>query len=313
MHLRAGNHGATAAAKSFTVAVMAAAMVAQLLWIFARDDRAALPLRRARRADARRFASRRLPRSCRQRNARTTRSARAMAKRPTRTNTETEIFLAVGRPAEQLHAVAADLHSVLGGELAGERGLARVRLALLGTRGGAQCREPGALEFDADVGDLERDRLPVTDRLAERLALVDVRDDVVEDGLAGAARERRPRDAREPDALGEVGVAAWPTPARARSRARSRPTPAARSPIAGSDSIDDPARPGLERNRVGAPSSAAATTNSSASAARGTSDFTPSRTKPSAVAACGRLQRERVEQRRGVRGCSARRPARRHR
>jgi hypothetical protein len=33
MRLRAGNHGASAAAKSFTVAVMAAAMVAQLLSI----------------------------------------------------------------------------------------------------------------------------------------------------------------------------------------------------------------------------------------------------------------------------------------
>ena len=33
MRLRAGNHGASAAAKSFTVAVMAAAMVAQLLAI----------------------------------------------------------------------------------------------------------------------------------------------------------------------------------------------------------------------------------------------------------------------------------------
>ena len=42
------------------------------------------------------------------------------------------VFLDVAVAAEQLHAVAADLHAVLGGEPAGQRGLARERQALLG-------------------------------------------------------------------------------------------------------------------------------------------------------------------------------------
>ena len=66
------------------------------------------------------------------------------------------------------------------------------RLALVGAaprRAGGQAH---ALELDRDVGDRERDRLAVGDRLAERLALVDVRDDVVEHGLRGAGRHGAP-------------------------------------------------------------------------------------------------------------------------
>src|SRR3954467_11441526 len=55
------------------------------------------------------------------------------------------VLLHVAVPAEQLHAVAADLHAVLGGEAAGQGGLAGEALALLGARRGPQHGQPRAL------------------------------------------------------------------------------------------------------------------------------------------------------------------------
>ena len=80
-------------------------------------------------------------------------------------------------------------------ELAGDRGLAgERRLPWSASAGGAVGRQAHALDLDRDVGDHERDRLAVADRLAEGLALVDVRDHVVEHCLGGADRHRAPGD-----------------------------------------------------------------------------------------------------------------------
>ena len=60
--------------------------------------------------------------------------------------------------AEQLHAVDADLHALLGAQPAGQRDLAGERLALRGTGRGPVGHQPHALQLDADVGDHEGDR-----------------------------------------------------------------------------------------------------------------------------------------------------------
>src|SRR5438034_7962045 len=56
------------------------------------------------------------------------------------------VLLDVAVPAEQLHAVAADLHAVLGGQPTREGGLARERQALLGARRSAQRDQPCPLQ-----------------------------------------------------------------------------------------------------------------------------------------------------------------------
>ncbi|CPX07006.1 Uncharacterised protein [Mycobacteroides abscessus] len=104
--------------------------------------------------------------------------------------------------AEQLHTVQADLHALVGGELAGQRGLADEGQALLGARGAAEGDQPQAVELDRDVGAHEGNGLAAGDGLAERLTLLHVGDDVVEHGLAGADRERRPTQPGEGDGLG---------------------------------------------------------------------------------------------------------------
>ena len=99
---------------------------------------------------------------------------------------------------------------LLGAELAGQRDLAGEVLAGGGAGRGLVGEQPHRLQLDRDVGDHERHRLAVGDRLAERLALLDVRRHVVEHGLAGADGERAPGEAREPHALGvrrAVGLA----------------------------------------------------------------------------------------------------------
>ena len=106
--------------------------------------------------------------------------------------------------AEQLHAVVADLHAALGAQPAGQRDLAGEALALRGAGGGAVGHQPHAVQLDADVGDHERHALPVADRLAERLPLVDVGDHVVEHRLGGAQRQRAPGQPGQPHALGVV-------------------------------------------------------------------------------------------------------------
>ena len=73
--------------------------------------------------------------------------------------------------------------------------------------GGAMDEEAHALELDGDVGDREGDPLPVRDRLAECLALVAVRDHVVEHRLGRADRHRAPRDARAVDEGSHLGRA----------------------------------------------------------------------------------------------------------
>ena len=97
--------------------------------------------------------------------------------------------------AEQLHAVVADLHAALGAQPRASATSRAKRLALRGAGRGAVGHQPHALQLDRDVGDHERHALPVADRLAERLALVDVGHDVVEDGLRRAERTARTRPA----------------------------------------------------------------------------------------------------------------------
>lgn len=93
------------------------------------------------------------------------------------------MFFGVAVATEQLDAVQADLHALVGAELASQRGLTGEGQALLGAGGAAPGDQPQAVEFDGDVGGHERDRLAVGDGLAERLALLDVGDDVVQHGV----------------------------------------------------------------------------------------------------------------------------------
>src|SRR5699024_7755974 len=80
------------------------------------------------------------------------------------------MFLGVSVSAEQLDTGTADTHALLGGLLAGEPGLSGVGLALLRARGRTKHGQPHPLEFDRDIGDLERDTLAMADRLAERVS-----------------------------------------------------------------------------------------------------------------------------------------------
>ena len=122
-------------------------------------------------------------------------------------------------------------------------------------------------------------------------ALLDVRRDVVEHGLPDPDRERAPGEPREPHALGvrrAVGRAedgARRGPGRRRASASSGTRPARPSP--GRPRRDSPAAPDSTRTSTLASSRRAPTTNSSASAPRGTIDFTPSRTQAVAVARGG--------------------------
>src|SRR6202012_1386081 len=70
---------------------------------------------------------------------------------------------------EQLDAVGADLHPLLGAEPAGDGRLAGEVLALVGAGGGTIGDQAHAVRLDADFGDLEGDALAVGDRFAERL------------------------------------------------------------------------------------------------------------------------------------------------
>ena len=148
------------------------------------------------------------------------------------------VFLGVAVAAEQLHAVRPDRIACSAHERARERRLADELAARLGEAGGAVGRQSHRLELDRDVGDHERDRLAVGDRLAERDPLVDV----------GARRSRaRPARCRPRARTSRAGRArrAHGKPqgqsrraARRREprrrRASSRPVAAARRPIAGS-------------------------------------------------------------------------------
>ena len=69
--------------------------------------------------------------------------------------------------AQQLHAVGADLHALVGALDARQRGLAAEAQALLGAAGGALHHQAHAIELERDVGDHERHRLAVGDGLAE--------------------------------------------------------------------------------------------------------------------------------------------------
>src|SRR3954454_10712198 len=86
-------------------------------------------------------------------------------------------------PAQQLYAVKSDLHAALGAEPASQGDLALGGLALGHPTGGLPGQQPHALQLDRDVGDHERHRLAVGDRLTERFALLHVGRDVVEHRL----------------------------------------------------------------------------------------------------------------------------------
>ena len=175
-------------------------------------------------------------------------------------------------------------------EPAGDGRLAGEVLAAVGAARGAVGRQAHALELDADVGDGEGDRLAVGDRLAEGLALVDVGDHVVEDGLRGAdAPARTRRSGARLDALG-VDLGASPSPSSALGRrarrpsSMSRPVAAARRPIAGSGSIEQPGRRRTRRRTAPGPmpSSVGGDDEQLGSRRRAaTSDLTPSSTQPS--------------------------------
>src|ERR1700712_2659062 len=102
------------------------------------------------------------------------------------------VFLDEAVSAEQLYAVQTDLHAALGTQPTSQGDLALGGLALRDAAGGPPGQQAHALQLDRDVGDHEGDRLAVRDRLAERLALLDVGSDVVEHGLRRTDRERAP-------------------------------------------------------------------------------------------------------------------------
>src|SRR5258705_4646094 len=85
------------------------------------------------------------------------------------------MFLGVAMTAEQLYAVEADLHALVGAEPLGQRRLAGERQTLLGTGRAAPGDQSQAVELDGDVRGHERHRLTVCDRLTEGLAFLDVR------------------------------------------------------------------------------------------------------------------------------------------
>ena len=187
----------------------------------------------------------------------------------------------------------------------GQRRLAGERQALLGARGAAPGDQPQPVELDGDVGAHERHRLPAGDRLAERLAFLDVGDDVVEHRVRGADRQCGPAQPGQRDRLGVV-LARSARPSSSPSRAFSGtatlssstwPSAAARMPMLGSALTVRPSATDSTMNSAGLPFSWAATMNSSASAAAGTSDLTPVEPVAARGAHRGGLQRGRVEQR----------------
>src|SRR5258705_9523484 len=106
------------------------------------------------------------------------------------------MFLVEAVAAEQLYAVQADLHALVGPEPLGQCRLAGERQTLLGARGTAPRDQPQAVEFDRDVGGHEGHRLTVCDRLAERLPFLDVGHHVVEYRVRGTNCERSPAQPR---------------------------------------------------------------------------------------------------------------------
>src|SRR5262245_1748724 len=77
------------------------------------------------------------------------------------------MFFGVAVAAQQLHAVEADLHALVGAQPLGQRSLARERQALLRAGGAPPGDQPKPVQFDRDVGAHERDGLAMRDRLAE--------------------------------------------------------------------------------------------------------------------------------------------------
>ncbi len=147
-------------------------------------------------------------------------------------------------------------------------------------------------------------RLAVADRFAERLALVDVGDDVVEHGLARCRRRAPPSANRDGAHARRRTRRRSPPPSRALAgtdtlSSTSWPVAAARRPIAGSASTDTPLLDDSTMNRAGpCPSRFAATTNSSAFAAARHEDLHAVDAVAARGAYRGGLRRERVEQRR---------------
>src|SRR5271163_282121 len=67
------------------------------------------------------------------------------------------VFLGVAVAAEQLHAVQADLHALVGAEPLGQCRFASERQALFGAGRPAPGNQSQPVEFDGDVGAHERD------------------------------------------------------------------------------------------------------------------------------------------------------------
>ena len=116
------------------------------------------------------------------------------------------MFLGVAVAAEQLHAVQADLHALVGAQSLGQCRLAGERQTLFGTGCAPPRDQAEAVEFDGDVGGHERDRLTVGDRLTECLAFLDVGHHVIEDRVRRPDRQGGPAQPCQRDRLGVVIV-----------------------------------------------------------------------------------------------------------
>src|SRR6185312_16223393 len=90
------------------------------------------------------------------------------------------VFARVAPAAERLHRGPGAPHRRLGREELGYRGLEGCRLARVELAGGAPDKEARGVYARRHVGEPERDRLMLGDRLSELLARLGVLDGVLE-------------------------------------------------------------------------------------------------------------------------------------
>src|SRR3546814_563278 len=103
--------------------------------------------------------------------------------------------LGIARAAQRLDRFARDLHRIFAGEQDAARGVETRRLSRVAGLGDVIDIGTRGLEHDIHVGDLRLHQLERPDRLAELLALADIRNDGVEARLHDAELEPREHDA----------------------------------------------------------------------------------------------------------------------
>ena len=118
------------------------------------------------------------------------RPSRTAKPRPLRSHSSTGWSRDVAVAAEHLHRAVGDGERHVVGEALGEAGLARRVAALVEAPGGLPHQQPRGVDLDRHLGEHERDRLALGDRLAEGLCA----------SSRSRARTRTPRARRRPPA-----------------------------------------------------------------------------------------------------------------